>query len=107
MSNGSTRKLTLFALTAMVVGGMVGSGIFSLSRIFANATGPFGAIIAWTISGAGMLMLAFVFQSLANGKPCRDAGGPRDRWRIRMARQRPERCASPACVKRSGQNNEE
>jgi len=30
----------------MVVGSMVGAGIFSLPRIFGIATGPFGAIIA-------------------------------------------------------------
>ena len=33
-----------------------------------------GAIIAWTIAGAGMLMLAFVFQRLATRKPDLDAG---------------------------------
>ena len=33
-----------------------------------------GAIIAWTIAGAGMLMLAFVFQRLAMRKPDLDAG---------------------------------
>jgi amino acid transporter len=32
------QKLTLFALTAMVVGSMIGSGIFSLPRTFATAT---------------------------------------------------------------------
>jgi arginine:ornithine antiporter/lysine permease len=61
-------------LTAMVVGGMVGAGIFSLPRTFANATGPLGAIIAWLIAGTGMYMLARVFQSLAERKPELDAG---------------------------------
>jgi arginine:ornithine antiporter/lysine permease len=74
MSNGSTQKLTLFALTAMVVGGMVGSGIFSLPRTFGNATGPFGAIIAWCIAAGGMYCLARVFQFLAERKPDLDAG---------------------------------
>ena len=50
----STQKLSLFALTMMVVGGMVGAGIFSLPRTFAGATGPVGAIIAWLIAGTGM-----------------------------------------------------
>jgi hypothetical protein len=44
-----TQKFTLPVLTAMVVGSMVGAGIFSLPRAFATATGPFGAIIAWAI----------------------------------------------------------
>jgi arginine:ornithine antiporter / lysine permease len=70
----STQKLSLFALTMMVVGGMVGAGIFSLPRTFAGATGPIGAIIAWLIAGTGMYMLARVFQSLAERKPDLDAG---------------------------------
>lgn len=74
MAPESTQKLSLFALTMMVVGGMVGAGIFSLPRTFAGATGPIGAIIAWLIAGTGMYMLARVFQSLAERKPELDAG---------------------------------
>jgi arginine:ornithine antiporter/lysine permease len=74
MAAESTQKLSLFALTAMVVGGMVGSGIFSLPRTFATATGPFGAIIAWSIAAGGMYTLARVFQFLAERKPDLDAG---------------------------------
>jgi arginine:ornithine antiporter / lysine permease len=68
------QKMSLTQLTAMVVGGMVGAGIFSLPRTFAGATGPFGAVIAWLIAGTGMYMLARVFQSLASRKPDLDAG---------------------------------
>ena len=74
MSNSNSEKVPLMTLTAMVVGGMVGAGVFSIPRNFANATGVYGALIAWTIAGAGMLMLAFVFQTLANRKPDLDAG---------------------------------
>ena len=70
----STQKLSLFALTMMVVGGMVGAGIFSLPRTFAGATGPIGGLIAWLIAGTGMYMLARVFQALAERKPDLDAG---------------------------------
>jgi arginine:ornithine antiporter/lysine permease len=70
----SIQKLSLFALTAMVVGSMVGSGIFSLPRTFGIATGPFGAIFAWCIAGGGMYALARVFQALAGRKPDLDAG---------------------------------
>lgn len=73
-SSVTTQKLSLFALTAMVVGSMVGSGIFSLPRTFGNATGPFGAMIAWVIAAGGMYMLARVFQFLAERKPDLDAG---------------------------------
>ena len=68
------RKFSLTTLTAMVVGSMVGAGVFSLPRNFALATGAFGALVAWVIAGAGMLMLAFVFQTLAVRKPELDAG---------------------------------
>ncbi|MCI3204889.1 MULTISPECIES: basic amino acid/polyamine antiporter [Pandoraea] len=73
MSN-STAKMSRIQLTAMVVGGMVGAGIFSLPRTFANATGPVGAVIAWVIAGIGMYTLARVFQHLAQRKPDLDAG---------------------------------
>lgn len=68
------QKFSRLTLTAMVVGSMVGAGIFSLPARFGAATGPFGAIVAWIIAGGGMLMLAFVFQSLAVRKPEIDAG---------------------------------
>jgi arginine:ornithine antiporter / lysine permease len=67
-------KMTRTQLTAMVVGGMIGAGIFSLPRTFAGATGPLGALVAWLIAGLGMYMLARVFQLLAERKPDLDAG---------------------------------
>src|SRR3954465_13377185 len=73
-TTSSGQKLTLVTMTAMVVGSMVGAGVFSLPRRFAQETGVLGAIIAWLIAGTGMLMLAFVFQMLAVGKPALDAG---------------------------------
>lgn len=71
---GLPQKLSLIALTAMVVGSMVGAGIFSLPRAFGTATGPLGAIIAWCIAGTGMFTLARVFRVLAHRKPDLDAG---------------------------------
>ncbi|ACZ32333.1 amino acid permease-associated region [Xylanimonas cellulosilytica DSM 15894] len=67
-------KLTLPALTAMVVGSMVGAGVFQLPSRFASQTGVYGALIAWSIAGLGMLCLAFVFQTLAVRKPDLDNG---------------------------------
>lgn len=64
----------MLTLSAMVVGSMVGAGVFSLPRRFAQETGVAGALIAWLVAGAGMLMLAFVFQRLAVRKPDLDAG---------------------------------
>jgi len=73
-ASAGVRKFSLTTLTAMVVGSMVGAGVFSLPRNFALATGVFGALIAWIVAGTGMLMLAFVFQTLAVRKPELDAG---------------------------------
>ncbi len=74
MNSDIDKKLGLQALIGMVVGSMIGAGIFSLPRTFGNATGVMGAIIAWTIAGAGMYTLARVFQILAERKPDLDAG---------------------------------
>lgn len=74
MTQPSQQKFALPTLTAMVVGSMVGAGIFSLPQTFGRVTGGLGALIAWAIAGGGMLMLAFVFQSLSRRKPELDAG---------------------------------
>ena len=74
MSSSSDQKLSLWAMSALVVGSMVGAGVFSLPATFGRATGVLGALIAWCIAGGGMLMLAFVFQTLAARKPELDSG---------------------------------
>ncbi len=68
------QTLSVWALTALVIGSMVGAGIFTLPASFGRATGVLGALIAWMIAGIGMLMLAFVFQNLAQRQPDLDAG---------------------------------
>jgi arginine:ornithine antiporter/lysine permease len=68
------RKLSLLTLSALVVGSMVGAGIFSLPRTFGHATGPFGALIAWCVAAGGMYLMARIFQALAERKPDLDAG---------------------------------
>lgn len=67
-------KLGLTTMTAMVIGSMVGAGVFNLPARFGGETGVVGAIVVWCIAGAGMLMLALVFQALAVRKPGLDAG---------------------------------
>lgn len=72
--NEVDERLSRSALIALVIGSMIGSGIFALPASFGRATGALGAIVAWTIAGTGMLMLAFVFQTLSRRKPELDAG---------------------------------
>ncbi len=67
-------RVSVVTLATMVVGSMVGAGVFSLPQRFAQETGVVGALIAWAVAGTGMLMLAFVFQDLAVRKPELDAG---------------------------------
>jgi arginine:ornithine antiporter/lysine permease len=67
-------KLRLGALTALVIGSMVGSGVFSLPQNMAAGAGPLAIMIGWAITAVGMLALVFVYQSLATRKPDLDAG---------------------------------
>lgn len=66
--------LSLAALTALVVGSMIGGGIFNLPRQMAAVAAPMPLLIGWVITGVGMLMLAFVYQTLAMRKPEVDGG---------------------------------
>ncbi|HEX5145256.1 MAG TPA: arginine-ornithine antiporter [Mycobacterium sp.] len=66
--------LGLSALTAIVVGSMIGSGIFALPSQMARNAAPGPLLIGWAITGVGMLTLAFVFQTLAQRKPEVDGG---------------------------------
>jgi basic amino acid/polyamine antiporter, APA family len=68
------RQLGLWMTLALVVGNMIGSGIFLLPANLA----PFGtnAMIGWVVTIAGSLCLAAVFAALARAFP--QAAGPYD-----------------------------
>lgn len=74
VSTAKESKLRLAALTALVIGSMVGSGVFSLPQNMASGAGPLAILIGWAITAIGMLALVFVYQSLATRKPHLDAG---------------------------------
>ena len=57
-------KLGVGLLTALVVGSMVGSGVFSLPQNMAAGAGANAILIGWLITGIGMIALAFVYQGL-------------------------------------------
>jgi len=67
-------KLRLGALVALVVGSMIGGGIFSLPQSMAASAEVGAVLIGWAITAVGMLALALVFQTLANRKPDLDGG---------------------------------
>lgn len=68
------KKLGLSLLIALVVGSIVGSGIFGLPQNMAVGAGAGAIVLGWVITGVGMLMLAFVYQMLATKKPELDNG---------------------------------
>ena len=67
-TNNTEGKLRLPALTALVVSALIAAGIFSLPQNMAKTAGAGAILIGWGITFVGMLMLAFVFQTLANRK---------------------------------------
>src|SRR5690349_18438032 len=67
-------KLARLPLVALVVGSMIGGGVFNLPRDMSVAASPGAIVIGWLITGIGMLMLAFVYQGIAVRKPALNAG---------------------------------
>jgi APA family basic amino acid/polyamine antiporter len=78
---GADKKLGLGILTALVVGNMIGSGVFLLPAALA----AFGSIslLGWAFTAVGAILLALVFARLSSATPatggpyafCRDAFG--------------------------------
>ena len=71
---GPKRLLGVPQLTALVVGSMVGAGIFALPMNMAQAAAPGPLLIGWGITGVGMLALALTFTLLARLAPNPDGG---------------------------------
>ncbi len=71
-STSTTARVSVLALTGMVVGSMVGGGVFELPQEFGAVAGVVAALLAW--AGCGMLSLALVFQNLALRRPDLDSG---------------------------------
>ncbi|CAA0101901.1 Putative arginine/ornithine antiporter [BD1-7 clade bacterium] len=74
MAKHHDHKLGLINLTALAVGSMLGSGIWSLPQNM-SASAALGAIvIAWVVTGFGMWMLTRVFAELRSRRPTIDNG---------------------------------
>ncbi|SKA95420.1 arginine:ornithine antiporter, APA family [Caloramator quimbayensis] len=63
------KKLGLFLLTGLAIGSMIGAGIFNSPTDLIGSANPQATVIAWLLGGFGVLMIALVFQMLANKKP--------------------------------------
>lgn len=67
------RSIGLWMATALVVGNMIGSGVFMLPATLAGAAGPI-SLLGWVFTGAGAMLLALVFANLGRALP--RTGGP-------------------------------
>lgn len=68
------KELGLIVATAMVVGNMMGSGIFMLPSTLASKSGSGATMLAWIITGIGSIFLALSFAKLGSKIP--KTGGP-------------------------------
>lgn len=59
--------------TALVLGNMIGSGVFLLPSSPAAAAGP-ASLLGWVFTRAGAVLLALAFANLGRAFPA--AGGP-------------------------------
>jgi hypothetical protein len=67
------RSMGLWMATALVIGNMVGSGIFTLPAALSGEAGP-ASILALAFTGIGAVLLALVFANLGRAYP--KTGGP-------------------------------
>lgn len=68
MKGGET-KLGLLGLTAIVVGGVIGGGIFNIPKVLAEGASLGAILISWVISGVGILGIALTFKMLDTSSP--------------------------------------
>lgn len=70
MGNNKLKKeIGLFVATALVIGNMMGAGIFMLPKQLAQVGGVGSSIIAWLITGTGAMLLALTFANLGSKIP--------------------------------------
>lgn len=68
------KKLSLFQLVGLVIGSIIGGGIFNLMLNISTGAGPAAILIGWLITGIGVTMLALSFQNLTAKRPDLTAG---------------------------------
>lgn len=63
------KKLSLLPLIALVIGSMIGGGLFALPQNLAVNASLSGVLIAWLITAIGMIALAFTLVAINEAKP--------------------------------------
>ena len=69
-----TKKVGFLGLTAIVVGSMVGGGVFNLPSNMAEGAALGAVVIAWLITGVGMFFLVQTFKTLSDNRPDLSSG---------------------------------
>lgn len=72
--NDSAKKLNLVELIGLVIGSIIGGGIFNLMHDMSAQAGAGAVVIGWVITAVGMLSLGLTFQNLTNKRPDLQAG---------------------------------
>ena len=73
-AQNNNKKLGVIPLSALVVGAIIGSGIFSLPQNMAEGAGAGAILIAWVITFIGMFSLTKIFQWLSMNRQEIDDG---------------------------------
>lgn len=68
------KKLSLIELVALIVGSIIGGGVFNLMHDMATGAGIGAIIIGFVITGIGMVTLGLTFQNLNMKRPDLNAG---------------------------------
>ena len=69
-----TKKVGFAGLVAIVVGSMLGGGVFNLPSNMAEGAALGAVLIAWVITGIGMFFLAQTFKTLSDVRPDLSSG---------------------------------
>ncbi|NQU32533.1 MAG: amino acid permease [Bacteroidetes bacterium] len=64
-----TQKVGFLGLVAIVVGSMLGGGVFNLPSNMAEGAALGAVLVAWVITGIGMFFLAQTFKTLSDARP--------------------------------------
>ena len=69
-----TKKVGFLGLVAIVVGSMIGGGVFNLPSNMAGGAALGAVIISWVITGIGMFFLVQTFKTLSDNRPDLSSG---------------------------------
>lgn len=64
-----TKEMSLLGLSMIVIGSMLGGGVFNLPSSISQSAGVVASLLAWLITGIGVFFIAKVFQTLSKETP--------------------------------------